>query len=209
MAHVVLLGDSIFDNASYVPGEPSVGAQVKGLLPRGNKVTLLARDGAIVADVRGQIAAIPSSSSHLVLSAGGNDALGALERLDEPVKNVTEALIVLSTIRTGFQRSYHSILELTQRSQKPLAICTIYEAIPRLPKEQQTALSIFNDTIVREALSAGSTIIDLRAICTEAEDFSIVSRIEPSAKGGQKIASAIASWVAAFSACEIISRSAK
>ena len=200
--HVVLLGDSIFDNAKYVPGGQPVTAQLKKLLPRGSEVKLLAEDGASVTDgasipVREQIKRIPSSSSHLVLSAGGNDALGESGRLDDPVGNVREALRILSTIRTGFQDSYHSIIELTQGSQKPLAICTIYEAIPGLTKEEQVALSIFNDTIVREALSAGSKIIDLRAICTEADDFSKCSPIEPSVKGGQKIAAAIASWITA------------
>ncbi len=191
-----LLGDSIFANALWVaPGEPTVDAQVENLLRR-DKVCLLAKDGAFVADghpltVRKQIALIPPSSSHLVLSAGGNDALGALGILHEPVRNVTQALMVLSTIQADFQRSYHSILELIQETRKPLAICTIYEAnIPEFPKELQpalrTALSIFNDTIVREALGAGSTIIDLRAICTEVDDFSKCSPIEPSAKGGKK-----------------------
>jgi hypothetical protein len=81
MPHIVLLGDSIFDNALYVPGEPPVIAQVKSLLPKGGKATLLAKDGAIVADVSEQIAGIPSGSSHLVLSVGGNDALGAIEMM--------------------------------------------------------------------------------------------------------------------------------
>ena len=108
--HVVLLGDSIFDNAKYVPGGQPVTAQLKKLLPRGSEVKLLAEDGASVTDgasipVREQIKRIPSSSSHLVLSAGGNDALGESGRLDDPVGNVTEALRILSTIRTGFQDS--------------------------------------------------------------------------------------------------------
>ena len=195
MLHVVLLGDSIFDNALYVPGEPPVIAQVKSLLPKGGKATLLAKDGAIVADVSEQIAGIPSGSSHLVLSVGGNDALGAIEMLAEPARNVTDALSILSTIRREFQRSYHSTLKQIQVNQKPLAVCTIYEAIPGLSTELQTALAIFNDTIVREALGVDATIIDLRAICTDADDFSTVSPIEPSARGGQKIASAIANWI--------------
>ena len=35
MSHVVLLGDSIFDNASYVPGRPAVIDQMRTSLPRG------------------------------------------------------------------------------------------------------------------------------------------------------------------------------
>ncbi len=35
MSHVVLLGDSNFDNARYVPGEPAVVEQLRRSLPRG------------------------------------------------------------------------------------------------------------------------------------------------------------------------------
>src|SRR3712207_7657631 len=46
MPHVVLLGDSIFDNKSYVGGGPDVIAQVRDDLPPGWKATLCAVDGA-------------------------------------------------------------------------------------------------------------------------------------------------------------------
>jgi hypothetical protein len=42
MSHVVLLGDSIFDNARYVPGRPAVIEQVRQALPRPWQATLLA-----------------------------------------------------------------------------------------------------------------------------------------------------------------------
>ena len=35
MGHVVLLGDSIFDNGRYVPGEPAVIDQLRSALPKG------------------------------------------------------------------------------------------------------------------------------------------------------------------------------
>ena len=44
--HIVLLGDSIFDNARYVPGGPSVIEHLRRVLPGGWRTTLLARDGA-------------------------------------------------------------------------------------------------------------------------------------------------------------------
>ena len=46
MGHVVLLGDSIFDNARYVPGGPSVTDHLRRSLPREWQVTLLACDGS-------------------------------------------------------------------------------------------------------------------------------------------------------------------
>jgi hypothetical protein len=45
MPHIVLLGDSIFDNAAYVPGEPPVIEQLRAHLPKNWQATLLAVDG--------------------------------------------------------------------------------------------------------------------------------------------------------------------
>ena len=75
MAHIVLLGDSIFDNGRYVLGEPDVIAQVRKVMPAGGKALLLAVDGAMTDDVQGQVRRVPGEASHLVLSVGGNDAL--------------------------------------------------------------------------------------------------------------------------------------
>ena len=40
MPHVVLLGDSIFDNAAYTNGGPDVVTQLRELLPAGWHATL-------------------------------------------------------------------------------------------------------------------------------------------------------------------------
>ena len=57
MNHVVLLGDSIFDNAAYVPGGPAVIEHLRKELPPGWKGTLVARDGAVTDDVPRQVGA--------------------------------------------------------------------------------------------------------------------------------------------------------
>src|SRR5688500_14337329 len=53
--HVVLLGDSIFDNGAYVSGGPDVVAHLRAMLPRGWEATLLAVDGAVIDDVFRQL----------------------------------------------------------------------------------------------------------------------------------------------------------
>ena len=58
-----------------------------------------------------------------------------------------------------------------------------------------TALSVFNDVILREAFSAKVPVIDLRLLCDDALDYSSVSPIEPSVAGGEKIVRAIVSVV--------------
>jgi len=52
-----------------------------------------------------------------------------------------------------------------------------------------TALNIFNDCILREAITHALPVIDLRLICTEPEDYA--NEIEPGVAGGRKIAEAI------------------
>src|SRR4051812_30929997 len=59
MGHVILLGDSIFDNASYVPGRPPVVEQVGRSLPPGWQASLLAVDGHVVSDVSHQLTRLP------------------------------------------------------------------------------------------------------------------------------------------------------
>lgn len=55
MEHIVLLGDSIFDNAAYVPEGSQVERQLQACLP-GYAVSLLACDGAELADMRAALA---------------------------------------------------------------------------------------------------------------------------------------------------------
>jgi hypothetical protein len=78
MAHVVLLGDSIFDNSAYVTGGPDVVRQLQARLPAGSRASLAARDGARISDVARQIDRIAPDATHFVVSVGGNDALDQL-----------------------------------------------------------------------------------------------------------------------------------
>ena len=99
MGHIVLLGDSIFDNQRYVPDRPPVVEQVRTCLSSGWKATLLAVDGHITRDVPDQIAQLPPDATHLFVSVGGNDALGEIPMLQEPACTVGEALELLQEVR--------------------------------------------------------------------------------------------------------------
>lgn len=194
LKHLVLLGDSIFDNAIYVPNGPAVIHHLRALLPAEWQATLVARDGDVVTDIGGQITKIPIDATHLVLSIGGNDALESQDILLKPAGNVESALTQLAALRRSFRDRYRYMLGQLCRLQMPLAVCTIYDAVPELAPELETALCLFNDTIVREANTAGLPIIDLRCICTNPLDYSEVSPIEPSGQGGSKIAAALMGW---------------
>jgi len=201
MQHVVLLGDSIFDNAAYVPGQPDVIQQVRARIPSGWSASLLARDGAVTRDIGNQLQKLPSDASYLVISGGGNDALNAAHILFENVRSVAEALLKLAAVRERFAMDYRMMLDVVLERRLPTAVCTIYDGRADDEVQQQinvTALSIFNDTIIREAFKRGLPAIDLRLICDKPDDYA--NPIEPSSKGGAKIAAAIANMVTGNSA---------
>jgi hypothetical protein len=191
MGHVVLLGDSIFDNARYVPDRPPVIEQVRHCLPPAWRASLLAVDGHVSEDVAKQLANLPSDATHLFVSAGGNDALGESSILNEIACTVGEALGLVHDLRTRFQRSYRAMLRTLSEAKKPTTVCTVYDAIPGLGPAEQVALAGFNEIILREAFFAGFPVIDLRLVCDQPSDYSHVSPIEPSMTGGAKIARVI------------------
>jgi lysophospholipase L1-like esterase len=197
MGHVILLGDSIFDNAVYVPGELSVSEQLKNRLSDDWQTTLLAVDGDVTIDVSDQLKKLPDDASHLIVSVGGNDALQHIRILEEPARSSSEVLLKLADIQNTFRGNYSRMIESVLEYQLPVIVCTIYDQMP-FPVEEaftrmiRTTLSVFNDCIIREAARCGVGVLDLRLVCDNASHYSSVSPIEPSAKGGEKITGAIA-----------------
>ena len=196
MPHLALLGDSIFDNAAYTRGGPDVVSQVRKILPVEWSASLLAVDGAITWDIVNQVARLPSDSTHLVLSVGGNDVLMEISVLDLPASSTAQAVGYLANAASKFERDYRVAIEACTRAELPLAVCTIYNGCFEDPQYQRiisTALTVFNDAILRVAIEHRLPVIDLRAICASPEDYA--NPIEPSSAGGEKIAQAIAALV--------------
>ncbi len=194
--HIVLLGDSIFDNGAYVPGGPSVLEHVRRFLPDGWRATLLALDGATVSSVFRQLERVPNDATHFVLSVGGNNALWLSgDLLSETTSDVRASLKRVSELLTEFRSEYRQLVIELRELKRPLTICTIYDSIPGLEPSEVAGLCFFNDFITRTAFEFELTLIDLRTLCNEAADYSPLSPIEPSAGGGGKIARAIVSAV--------------
>jgi hypothetical protein len=190
--HIVLLGDSIFDNAPYVNGGPDVIAHLRRMIPPGTKATLLARDGDMTRNVTEQLRHLPSDATHLIVSVGGNDALAEARILSDRVRSIAKALLMLSSVREEFATGNRDMLDAVMRRQRPTAICSIYDGFVNDEVQQRvnvTALSIFNDCITREASRRALPLIDLRVICNEPQDYA--NPIEPTVHGGAKIARAI------------------
>ena len=208
MNHIILAGDSIFDNGNWVPGDPDVATQVKNLFDIKDKVTLLAVDGDIINGVADQLKSLPDDATHLFISVGGNDALGVLGEMQTTVPSIAEGFLHFHKIRKEFERMYQAMLSNALSYNLPTTVCTIYRPClahrnafrlsgyseSDLTSDQQqkvanTALPIINSIISKEAVKAGAPLIDLRLIFDDAADYA--NPIEPSAVGGMKMAKII------------------
>ncbi len=163
--HVALLGDSIFDNRAYTRGEPDVVSHLRSMLPPEWQASLFAVDGDVTRQLAAQLARVSTDVTHLVISIGGNDVL---ENFD-----------------------YRAAIDGALALGRPTTTCTIYNG--NLEASQavtaRTALMMFNDVILRVAFERHLSVIDLRLICDEPADYA--NPIEPSGRGGRKIAGAI------------------
>lgn len=198
MPHIVLLGDSIFDNRPYVTSGSEVITRLQERLGSEWHATLLAVDGDKVEDVISQLTDLPHDETHLVLSVGGNNALSHSNIFENRADSVIEVMRDMAEIAERFTRSYRALVRRLKDLQTSLTVCTIYHpplSDPTMLQLALTALPIFNDAILRIAFEEGLPVVDLRLVCAEEDDF--VNEIEPSEIGGAKIAAAVARAVGA------------
>jgi hypothetical protein len=196
MTHIALLGDSVIDNKAYVGGAPDVAEQLRMVAPKEWKVTKLAVDGAVTSGVMRQLSELPRDITHLIISAGGNDALQHSGILDAPATSAADVLLKLAEIQDQFRQGYGRMLDMAQRLNLPTAVCTVYD--PRFPEPVRRrlgalALAVINDAITREAFSRHLNLLDLRTMFNDDRDFA--NAIEPSAQGGMKLARGIYGFV--------------
>lgn len=87
MKHLVLAGDSIFDNDGYVLGEPAVIEQLRQSIPASWSAYKIAVDGDCICHVSDQLKNLPTSCTDLIVSVGGND----VRQYSNLLKRVTAA----------------------------------------------------------------------------------------------------------------------
>ncbi len=184
--NIVLIGDSIFDNASYVGESESVSDLIKKSNLNAD-VSLLAVDGDVTTDVYKQLEKFPSDADYVFVSCGGNDALRSISILEKETDSVGGALDILYQAKEDFRLNYVGMLEAILKKHSKAAVCTIYNKVPGLSQSAYTALALFNEVVLEELSSRNLPIIDLRVICNEESDYSSISPIEPSLLGGRKI----------------------
>lgn len=189
--HIVLLGDSVFDNQAYTAGEPDVVTHLRQQLPALWQATLLAVDGATTNQLKAQCHHVSPDASHAVVSIGGNDAIMNSDLLTAPIASTAESLMLFGERISLFESQYRAALGRVQALGLPTTVCTIYNGCfpPDQAELTRVALMTFNDVILRVAFDNQFTVIDLRSVCDDPSDYA--NPIEPSGTGGRKIARAI------------------
>lgn len=192
MAHIVLLGDSIFDNKSYVGSGKDVVTHLREVIPADWQATLKAIDGSLIEDVSPQFSDLPDTATHLIVSVGGNNALMNTDVLQMRADSSAQVLNELANRGEVFEFQYRKMLYAVLAKNLPTAVCTIYYPNfpdPNLQRIAVAALTNFNDAIIRQAIFNNLLMLDLRLICSEQSDYA--NPIEPSDVGGKKIAQKI------------------
>jgi lysophospholipase L1-like esterase len=196
--NIALLGDSTLDNRAYTAGGPDVRAHLERLLAGSGHATLLAVDGAMIADVRGQLERLRDAApadrpfSHLVLSVGGNDLLAEVDVLGQAAESVAQALVLVRERSEDFGRRYRSLLDEVLQVALPTVVCTVYNGAFPDPVESaaiETAMRVFDHEILAAAADRDVPVVDLRRVCDDADDY--WNPIEPNERGGAKIAAAL------------------
>ena len=181
---IVLLGDSILKNNSYV----SNGKGVDNILEERNaKVVSLAENNSKIIDVYGQIGKIPldinNVSTSIFLSSGGNDILSFY--VDQ--NGDTTDTGFLNTMLAAYKKLVKSIQ--TRMNKCQIVIVDIYYPVSNPFAQYKPIIEEWNTLISNYALENSFQLLQISQSVTSSDDFTL--GIEPSEKGGEKIAQLI------------------
>lgn len=181
---IVLLGDSILKNNSYV----SHGKGVDNILEERNaKVFSLAENNSKIVDVYGQISKIPLdinyASTTIFLSSGGNDILSFY--VDQHGDTTDTGF--LNTMLAAYKKLVKSIQ--TRMNACKIVLVDIYYPTSNQFAQYKPILEKWNELISSYARENSLGLLEISKTVTGSEDFTL--GIEPSEKGGTKIAEQI------------------
>lgn len=197
--NILLLGDSIIDNKVYLKKNQLSTDEVFKHQFREQRVHMHAVDGAVASHIPSQIDAFlrngnPDEITHILLSAGGNDALKILPTMGDPVTHSFEAFARVGGVLSAFDRDYQDALMLIRKIFKNAEVCvmTVYNGnlkqqypFAGIEAFSASAISMFNDVIYRNARAHDCKVLELREFFTDQSMYA--NPIEPSAKGSKAI----------------------
>jgi len=183
----VLLGDSILKNNSYV----SDGKGVDNMLEERNiKVYSIAENNSKIVDVYSQINKIPldinNKSTIIFLSSGGNDILSFYVDQNGDATDTG----FLNTMLSAYKKMVKSIQ--TRMTECKIVLLDIYYPTSNQFSQYRPIIEEWNTLIENYARENSLGLLQISQSVTATEDFTL--GIEPSEKGGTKIAQQIADY---------------
>ena len=187
---IVLLGDSILKNNSYVPDGKAVDNIIEERVLKNDKnieLYSLAENNSKIVDVYSQINKIPldinNKSTNIFLSTGGNDILSFY--IDQHGDTTDTGF--LNTMLAAYKKLVKSIQ--TRMDLCQIVLLDVYYPTSNQFAQYKPILEEWNSLIATYARENSLGLLQISQIVTSNDDFTL--GIEPSEKGGEKIAQSI------------------
>jgi hypothetical protein len=187
---IVLLGDSILKNNSYVPNGKAVDNILQERTLKNDKnieLYSLAENNSKIVDVYSQINKIPLSvnnkSTTIFLSSGGNDILSFYVDQHGDISDTG----FLNTMLAAYKKLIKGIQTRVDLCQ--IVLLDIYYPTSNQFAQYKPILEKWNGLIATYARENSLGLLQISQIVTSNDDFTL--GIEPSEKGGEKIAQSI------------------
>ena len=186
---IILLGDSILKNNSYVEN----GEAVDSLLTKksNSKVFSYAEDGSNITDVYSQLDKVPlelnKKTTTIYVSIGGNDILSQYVDRMINLTNMTSLTMIFSkyvTLIESIKTRFHLC---------KIVLLDIYYPKSVMYKVYYSLIKKWNEMIDEYVNNTKNTILILKISNILIQDNDFIFNIEPSNIGGEKIANSILS----------------
>jgi len=186
---IVLLGDSILKNNSYVKN----GQSIEDILreKKGDNLYCLALNNSTIVDVYSQIDSIPielnNENTIIFLSSGGNDILS--QYVDKHDSDVSDRH-VLNVIFIAYKKMVKSLQ--TKMNKSKIVLIDIYYPHSNQFSQYKPIIQEWNKMLKKYAHEKSYGLIQISKRVMASDDFTL--SIEPSEKGGEKIAQSILNY---------------
>ena len=188
--HVVLLGDALLDAYSSIDKTP--GKFEDALLPGTRNQWKISVVSAAEVERAGPALSLPRDATHAIIFIEGNYAIEQSGLLHGRPGAYGQTLEQLALAADEFERTIERLIHVAQAARLVIMVCTMFQPNYKDPVRQRTAcaaLAVFNDRVTKRAAEARVSLIDLRLICNEPEDYDKPTQLSQS--GLQKAANVI------------------
>ena len=178
---IILMGDSMFANEDYVYYNEAVANH---LLKRHYNTLSVAKDGAVIKDLDGQLSKIPErhkkKENLIFISIGGNDIL---KEYDKKTANKSD----MKMISEIFKDYKNAVLKIQEESKMTVILLNLY--YPPTMTDFFQLIDYWNEAVNIFANERGIKVLEVSKLLTKANHFE--DDIEPSNKGGKILGRAL------------------